>query len=459
MSRLTIILLLFVHGCSSVEKVLTTRKAKPEMGVVVTHKTIKVDEKKENTRDFLLEDVVDKSKKIENFSNISENTIKVYQNQVNIGFVLPMSKIENVEKIIDTVNNIITENEILKESRIEVKINFYNLNEIAENDNVDVNYVKRIIGQKDNNQILFILAKDFATKQIAENVNAAVTKVSFNNISNPERIKNMIIANISPQIKVITLLEYMKENRRSSLALLLTGDKYGYDVQKLFLSLTKKQYPDIKIITTEFYQEENIADAVNKINRVYEFTYNLDEDGNRVFSNIKSKKNLKQQKNAKEMRQGKGYIDTVFISSNGMKQLNDFMLTFHNKHLTSKEIEFFSDALITNDMDYVNLNYLKNINFIGYKYNYIQEFNKNWREKFNYSPNFLNYLVHDTLSSIIYVLATNNRFEKDIYVENGFRGVLDEFQFDFTGHIKRKLTVYKLINDEFVPVFKPSFFY
>jgi hypothetical protein len=458
MSRLTIILFLFIYGCSSIDKIATT-KQKKAMDVVVTHKAIIVDEKKENTRDFLLEDVVDRNKKIDNFSNISENTIKVYQNQVNIGFILPISKIENIEKIVDTINNIITENDVLKESGIEIKVNLYNINKIIENEKVDKEYIRQVINNKDNNQIIFILAKDFATKQIAENVNAAVTKVSFNQVSNPERIKNMIIANISPQIKAITLLEYMKENRRSNLALLLPADKYGYDVQKIFLALIKKQYSNIKVITTEFYQEENIADTINRVNRAYEFTYNVDEEGNRVFSNIKLKKNTKQQKSNKEMRQEKGYIDTIFISSNAMTQLNDFMLTFQNKNLTSKEIEFFSDALITNDMNYVNLNYLKNVNFIGYKYNYIQEFNKNWKDKFNYSPNFLNYLVHDTLSSIVYVLATNNRFEKDIYVENGFRGVLDEFQFDHTGHIKRKLTVYKLINDEFVPIFKPSFFY
>ena len=199
-------------------------------------------------------------------------------------------------------------------------------------------------------------------------------------------------------------------------------------------------------MSSQFYQPKNsqsIASAIRNTKNALSATYMIDENGNLITENIKNKK---KKKNATpDITEN---YEKVVITTNGIyiegneEDLNEIISIFDKEGVLDKDIQLFSNAII--DFDKTIINNLEQMKFIGYNYNAISGFNNKFKEKFSHLPNYFAYMTYDTLAMINYLSNETNLKPSDLYGDDGFRGVLDEFRFARTGNIERRMSIYEL---------------
>ena len=139
------------------------------------------------------------------------------------------------------------------------------------------------------------------------------------------------------------------------------------------------------------------------------------------------------------------------------EDLQEVMSIFDKIGILDKDIKLFSNTIINFDNSIINN--LEQINFIGYNYDVIHQFNDEFKKKFSHLPNYFAYMTYDTLAVINYLSNETSLKPSDIYGDDGFRGVLDEFRFARTGHIERRMSIYELKNGNLVIKYTPDYYY
>ena len=363
-----------------------------------------------------------------------------------------------------SIGNTIIESAMLHSSNTKyqntMNINIYDIGKLSGKNWKEQDEVKRLIN--DGNDIVIGSVFANATEKLLSILPQDTIFITFlNDAKFISKYPNVIISSIDDSFRFLSLFEYLNDNNRKFLSLLLPTTKTGYNVDKIIRRLAKDN--GITIMSSQFYQPKNsqsISSAIRSTKNTFSATYIMDENGNLITENIKVKK--KKQSITQNAMENESY-ETVVITTNGIyiegdeDDLREIISTFNREGILDKDIQLFSNAII--DFDKTIINNLEQIKFVGYNYNVISSFNKKFKEKFSHLPNYFAYMTYDTLSMISYLSNETNLKPSDIYGDDGFRGILDEFRFARTGNIERRMSIYELTNGNLILKYTPDYYY
>ena len=339
-----------------------------------------------------------------------------------------------------------------------MNINIYNIGKLSGKNWKEQDEVKRLINDG-NDVVIGSVFADTTEKLLSILPNDTVFITFLNDAKFTSKYPNVIISSIDDSFRFLSLFEYLNDNNRKFLSLLLPTTKTGYNVDKIIRRLAKDN--GITIMSSQFYQPKNsqsIASAIRNTKNAFSATYMIDENGNLITENIKNKK--KKKNTTQDIAEN---YEKVVITTNGIyiegneEDLNEIISIFDKEGVLDKDIQLFSNAVI--DFNKTIINNLEQMKFIGYNYNAISGFNKKFKEKFSHLPNYFAYMTYDTLAMINYLSNETNLKPSDLYGDDGFRGVLDEFRFARTGNIERRMSIYELTNGNLMIKYTPDYYY
>lgn len=339
-----------------------------------------------------------------------------------------------------------------------MNINIYNIGKLSGKNWKEQEEVKRLIN--DGNDIIIGSVFADATEKLLSVLPNDVIFISFlNDAKFDSKYPNVIISSVDDSFRFLSLFEYLNDNNRKFLSLLLPTTKAGYNVDKIIRRLAKDN--GITIMNSQFYQPKNqqsISTAIRNTKNTLSATYMVDENGNLITENIKNKK-----KNKSANQNTSENYEKVVVQTNGIyiegneEDLNEIISNLDKEGIIDKDIQLFSNAIV--DFDKSIINNLEQIKFIGYNYNAISHFNDEFKNKFSHLPNYFAYMTYDTLAMVNYLSNETNLKPSDIYGDDGFRGILDEFRFARTGHIERRMSIYELTNGNLMLKYTPDYYY
>ena len=339
-----------------------------------------------------------------------------------------------------------------------MNINIYDIGKLSGKNWKEQDEVKRLINDG-NDVVIGSVFADTTEKLLSILPNDTVFITFLNDAKFTSKYPNVIISSIDDSFRFLSLFEYLNDNNRKFLSLLLPTTKTGYNVDKIIRRLAKDN--GITIMSSQFYQPKNsqsIASAIRNTKNALSATYMIDENGNLITENIKNKK--KKKNTTPDITEN---YEKVVITTNGIyiegneEDLNEIISIFDKEGVLDKDIQLFSNAII--DFDKTIINNLEQMKFIGYNYNAISGFNNKFKEKFSHLPNYFAYMTYDTLAMINYLSNETNLKPSDLYGDDGFRGVLDEFRFARTGNIERRMSIYELTNGNLMIKYTPDYYY
>ena len=339
-----------------------------------------------------------------------------------------------------------------------MNINIYDIGKLSGKNWKEQDEVKRLINDG-NDVVIGSVFADTTEKLLSILPNDTVFITFLNDAKFTSKYPNVIISSIDDSFRFLSLFEYLNDNNRKFLSLLLPTTKTGYNVDKIIRRLAKDN--GITIMSSQFYQPKNsqsMASAVRNTKNALSATYMIDENGNLITENIKNKK--KKKNTTPDITEN---YEKVVITTNGIyiegneEDLNEIISIFDKECVLDKDIQLFSNAII--DFDKTIINNLEQMKFIGYNYNAISGFNNKFKEKFSHLPNYFAYMTYDTLAMINYLSNETNLKPSDLYGDDGFRGVLDEFRFARTGNIERRMSIYELTNGNLMIKYTPDYYY
>ena len=339
-----------------------------------------------------------------------------------------------------------------------MNINIYDIGKLSGKNWKEQDEVKRLINDG-NDVVIGSVFADTTEKLLSILPNDTVFITFLNDAKFTSKYPNVIISSIDDSFRFLSLFEYLNDNNRKFLSLLLPTTKTGYNVDKIIRRLAQDN--SITIMSSQFYQPKNsqsIASAIRNTKNALSATYMIDENGNLITENIKNKK--KKKNTTQDITEN---YEKVVITTNGIyiegneEDLNEIISIFDKEGVLDKDIQIFSNAII--DFDKTIINNLEQMKFIGYNYNAISGFNNKFKEKFSHLPNYFAYMTYDTLAMINYLSNETNLKPSDLYGDDGFRGVLDEFRFARTGNIERRMSIYELTNGNLMIKYTPDYYY
>ncbi len=346
------------------------------------------------------------------------------------------------------------------------QINVYNIGKLNSKTWQEDKEIIRL--KKDNNDIVIGSVFKDTTKKIMSILPEDVQVISFiNDDDMAKKYPNLTIVSMNDGFKIVSLLKYLQDNKRQFLSLMLPATKKGYAEEKLFRKLAPRY--QIFITNSQFYQENNktsIRASARELNKSFTATYMIDENGQ--FYTETYKQNKEKQKQNKQKGQElqsiteqsttiakTQQVETNAIYIGGEEWSLNLALSFLQQlGILDKDVQVFSNAVIA--LNQISTTKLDSVMYIGYNYNYVDGFNKQFNEYFGHQPNYYAYLTHDILSMIIYVANIGEMLPRSLYHPDGFRGVLDEFRFTREGNIERRFGLYNLTNETALRSFVPD---
>ena len=288
-----------------------------------------------------------------------------------------------------------------------MNINIYDIGKLSGKNWKEQDEVKRLINDG-NDVVIGSVFADTTEKLLSILPNDTVFITFLNDAKFTSKYPNVIISSIDDSFRFLSLFEYLNDNNRKFLSLLLPTTKTGYNVDKIIRRLAKDN--GITIMSSQFYQPKNsqsIASAIRNTKNALSATYMIDENGNLITENIKNKK--KKKNTTPDITEN---YEKVVITTNGIyiegneEDLNEIISIFDKECVLDKDIQLFSNAII--DFDKTIINNLEQMKFIGYNYNAISGFNNKFKEKFSHLPNYFAYMTYDTLAMINYLSNETN---------------------------------------------------
>lgn len=407
-------------------------------------------------------------KEIENeSSDVVDKMLSKPFNNLRIAIVVPVSgKYETIGNMI--VNSALLNLSSTKYSN-DIKLNVYDIGTLKEKNWKNNPEVQRLI--KDNNDIIIGSVFEDTTKKLLSVIPTETQFISFINSNNlVKTYPNLTLVSADDSYKLLSLFEYLKDNNRKFLSLILPATKKGYNLDKLIKKIADNN--EIVIMSVQFYQNNNkasILSAVKNTNRRFTTTFVIDENGKFITENIKQKqKRLKLEQNngitedridvlSLSTQQTKEFnADSVFIDGDENNLLM-ILSAMKNVGLTEKDIQIFSSAVL--DTTKVLLYDFEMVHFIGYNYGFISSYNQVFKKSFGVMPNYFSYMTYDILSMINYLSNETNLKPSDWFNDDGFRGILDEFRFARDGNIERRMSIYAINNNNIFRKYTPDYYY
>lgn len=427
-----------------------------------------LDVKNSNLYAPTLEEVIDGvSTKIVDVENTPvEITNKILQSpakELRIGLVVPTTgKYASIGQMVNE-SAMLT---IAKSKYAKIgTINVYNIGALPVSNWKNDKEVQKLINDKNDIVIGSIFAD--TTEKLISAVGTDTYFISFiNDDSLAKKYPNLTIMSMDDSYKVLSLFEYLKDNKRQFLTMILPATKKGYNLNNLAKALASKY--EIMILSSQFYQEDNkksMSVASNGVSKNFSATYFINANGKFITENYKVNKKKKQDL---LKQQQEGGIDskslstrqTQRVSTNAIyieadeKDLSYIVNGLEKNGILNKNVEIFSDAIIPTNKQ-ISSNF-DGLNLIGYNHQFIGNFANEFTNTFGKTPNYFAYLTHDALTLLFYSANEGDMTPNVLYNENGFRGALDEFRFTRHGVVERRQSMYRVQNQVINRVFIPS---
>ena len=418
-----------------------------------------------------LEEVIDGvSAKVVDVDNtpveITNNILKSPSKELKIALVVPTTG------KYASVGQMVSESAMLTMAKSKYanigQINVYNIGALPiQNWEKDAEVQKLI---KDKNDIVIGSIFPETTEKLISAVGTDTYFISFiNDDTLAQKYPNLTIMSMDDSYKVLSLFEYLKDNKRQFLTLILPATKKGYNLNNIAKALANKH--EIMIISSQFYQEDNkksMSVASNGVSKNFNATYFINENGKFITENYKT--NKKKQKvllaseNVEDIaKKSISTKKTMRVSTNAIyieaneKDLSQIVNNLEKNGILNKNVEIFSNAIIP-----INKRISSNfdgLNLIGYNHQFVGNFNNEFITTFGKEPNYFAYLTHDALTLLFYSANEGDMLPNVIYNENGFRGALDEFRFTRSGIVERRQSIYRVQNQVINRIFIPDNYY
>ena len=339
-------------------------------------------------------------------------------------------------------------------------INVYDIGKLPEANWKNNSEVQRLL--KDGNNV--VIGSIFAdtTKKLLSVLPNNIQFISFlNDDSLTKEYPNLTVMSADDSYRLFSMFECLADYKRTYLSVILPATKKGYNLDKLIKKLASQN--DIMVLSSQFYQNNSptsIATAVRGINRKFSATYLIDEDGKFITENIRTnkKKDLEQiEKNSLSTLQKQTVLTNAIYIDADERNLASILSSLRETGILNRDVWIFTSAVI--DAESLLSNDFENVSFVGYNYDYIDIFNKNFKSKFNKTPNYFSYITYDTLSMINYLSNETNMLPNDWFKEDGFRGILDEFRFARDGNVERRINIYNIKNNSLARNYVPDYYY
>lgn len=418
-----------------------------------------------------LEEVIDGvSAKVVDVDNtpveITNNLLKSPSKELKIALVVPTTG------KYASVGQMVSESAMLTMAKSKYanigQINVYNIGALPVQNWKNDEEVRRLI--KDKNDIVIGSIFPETTEKLISAVGTDTYFISFiNDDTLAQKYPNLTIMSMDDSYKVLSLFEYLKDNKRQFLTLILPATKKGYNLNNIAKALASKH--EIMIISSQFYQEDNkksMSVASNGVSKNFNAVYFINENGKFITENYKT--NKKKQKALLASENGEDIAKksistkkTMRVSTNAIyieaneKDLSQIVNNLEKNGILNKNVEIFSNAIIP-----INKRISSNfdgLNLIGYNHQFVGNFNNEFITTFGKEPNYFAYLTHDALTLLFYSANEGDMLPNVIYNENGFRGALDEFRFTRSGIVERRQSIYRVQNQVINRVFIPDNYY
>ena len=388
--------------------------------------------------------------------DVADQMLQSSTKKLNIAVIAPMSG------KYASIGNMTAESALLTASQSKYNntgtIKIYNIGQLSEQNWQQNSEIQRLL--KDDNDV--IIGSFFAdtTKKILSVLPEDKLFISFiNNAELAKRYPNLVVLSMDNGYKINSLFQYLNNNKRQFISLILPATKEGYASEKLFRKLAP--YHDIKIINAQFYQKNSRASILattRSIKQAFSATFMVDDDGNLITENYKVNKAKQQQASQSQtftdVEIKKVDTNAIYIDAD-YQDLIIILNGLDKQGLFEKDINIISNAIISSQ-NYSNSTKLENILYIGYNYNFAKEFNNTFNKYYKHKPNYIAYMTYDTIAMLYYIFNEGKMLPRKLYDEDGFRGVLDEFRFTREGNVERRFGIYQLKNDNMSRIFIPN---
>ena len=342
-------------------------------------------------------------------------------------------------------------------------INVYNIGALPVKNWENDAEVQRLVADKNDIVIGSIFPE--TTEKLISATGTDTYYISFiNDTSLAEKYPNLTIMSMDDSYKILSLFEYLKDNKRQFLSLILPATKKGYYISNLAKMLATKN--EIMIISIQFYQENNkksMLTASRGVSKHFTATYMVDENGKFITETYKDNKKkqqlLKQQKvkldenSISEQKTIEAETDAIYVEGNE-GDLSQIVNGLEKSGVLNRNVEIFATAILDTSKP-ISSNF-DSINFIGYNFQSVGNFTNQFKQEFKTEPNYFAYLIYDTLTLLFYASNEGLMLPDVIYNPDGFRGILDEFVFTRSGLVERRFSIYRLQNQILNRIFIPD---
>ena len=268
--------------------------------------------------------------------------------------------------------------------------------------------------------------------------------ISLSNM-NPEFQDNIISVGISFESQMLSLIRFIKKQKRSKTMILVPKNQYTDFIEKKLNKLQLKNYkifkynPDPKILTgeievlTRYSQRKKNLEIKKKM-----FQDKEDEQSKRTMKKLEQKYTI-----------GDVNFDSIIIIDFGSSLksvLTSLIFTdvSQEKVLFTTLNQWFDESIFYEKT-------IRNLYYPSVNYKEFKKYNKNYFNKFGSYPNEITILTYDALGLIYYAWKKNGKIGSvnDFLFKNKIKGKMGTFSFKNKSVI-HELNIYKTDKNKFI---------
>ena len=267
--------------------------------------------------------------------------------------------------------------------------------------------------------------------------------ISPSNIS-PEFQNNVISIGVSLESQMITLIKFLKKQKKSKTVILLPKNQYTDLVEKKLSKFDLKKFkifrynPDPKVLTGEIEVLTNYAQRKKNLElRKKIFEDKDDEQSKRQLKILDQKYTI-----------GDVNFDSVIIIDfgNNLKSVLASLIftdVDQEKVLFTTINQWFDESIFYE-------NTLKNLYYPSVNYKNFKNYKKNYFETFKSYPSEMTILAYDALGLIYYIWKKNGKIVSvnDFSFKGKIKGKIGKFSFD-NKQVIQDLNIYKVGKNKF----------
>jgi len=268
--------------------------------------------------------------------------------------------------------------------------------------------------------------------------------ISPSNI-NPEFSSNIISIGVSLESQLITLMEFIKKQKKTKTIIMYPKNEYLELIQK------KIQGLNLKNIKTFTYSPnpEVLTGEIEVLTNYSQRKRNL-ELRKKMFEDKEDDQSIKELERLEQLYTlGSVNFDSVIIIDFG-NNLKSVLTSLVYTDVNQKNVLFTTiNQWFDESIFYENT--IKSLYYPSVNYKEFKKYNNKYYKKFNLYPNEITILAYDALGLIYYAWKKNGEIKSinDFLFKNKIKGKIGTFSFK-NKKVTQELNIYKIDNKKFI---------